>query len=83
MLKVKRIIFFPFGGRLFYAWPTQKYVSFIPGLIKDQIQKKVFSTSDACFFIILIQGIQKYELEPNPSRFWGQSKNAHKDKSAA
>ena len=33
--------------------------------LEDQIQKKVFSTSDACFYIRLIQRIQKYGLELN------------------
>ena len=37
--------------------------------------KKVFSKSDACFYIRLIQGIQKYGIELNPmSHFWAPAK---------
>ena len=35
--------------------------------LEDQIQKKFFSTADACFHVKLIQGIQKYELILNPT----------------
>ena len=34
--------------------------------LEDQIQEKVFSTSDACFYIKLMQGIQKHGLDLNP-----------------
>ena len=35
--------------------------------LEDQIQKKVFSTTDACFYVKFLQGIQKYELILNPT----------------
>ena len=34
--------------------------------LEDQIQKKFFSTTDFCFHVKLMQGIQKYELILNP-----------------
>ena len=35
--------------------------------LEDQIQKKLFSKTDACFHVKLMQGIQKYELILNPT----------------
>ena len=53
-----------FGG------PEAGNVDTTLSFLEDQIQKKFFSTTDACFHVKLMQGIQKYELILNPtSRF--------------
>ena len=58
--------------RFFTTSPTDELPS-LPTLsfLEDQIQKKIFSTTDAYFHVKLMQGIQKYELILNPTSLFG------------